>query len=666
MATAIRETHLRHTVDPVAYRRRIEGVLAVIDDIGPANAEQVVGMLDDFRRQVVEIMSELPWTVLEDGTRIQPSRAMYERALEGIDQAAARFAARFGVALSEMQTEAARLGSELVIGPLEAAGVQLDMGPAGLSGEAAMMLSTFRADLVQGITDEARRRISGEVASVVGGAKTPFEAMTAVGRNLTERNHFTTIAARARAIVTTEIGRAQAISTQGEMRRLQQTEIPELRKRWLSSHVRDFRQTHLDAENRYRVGGSVGPIPVDEPYHIAGIPAMYPRDPSLPPRESVHCHCHSIPVLPETEETAVSPAEVQAEEEQQAEIDADPAEQDRRERLERLAKPMERPAGWDRMSNGKRLRWLEDRMSDDWPIGIDKRQKLRRIEMEPVPWDPSRKRKRWVSEPNPNYGKPAPTVFHLAGHNADTVWPTMQEMRRLGAAYPRVAERLQYVGTYRGKRGEGWRTWALKPGSPAFRQREYAHASRDGLRIGLNPRYYGKDPDELATLLRRDYEMGWHPIPDPEGIITHEWGHQVQNWIGAEYGDRTLLPGVPANGFGSPGEIGEAILRLSPPKALSDYSLESRREYFAELFAFVERPQIAARGAGATVVEEQRSRMGALLEHLRGDPRTWSLKDRPTLFELSGPRRAAYDRAHNELLEILGGEFGPFHKSEAL
>ncbi len=60
---------------------------------------------------------------------------------------------------------------------------------------------------------------------------------------------------------------------------------------WLTSGLGNSRQDHQDAEDDYQPGGSVGPIPIDEPFNVGGEQLMHPGDSSGSAGEIINCHC---------------------------------------------------------------------------------------------------------------------------------------------------------------------------------------------------------------------------------------------------------------------------------------------------------------------------------------------------------------------------------------
>jgi len=83
-------------------------------------------------------------------------------------------------------------------------------------------------------------------------------------------------------------------------------------KEWLAAHDRRTRDTHVQADATYREGGSIGPIPMNEPFIVGGFQMMYPLDGSMGAdiREMANCRCTMAPVLYEFEEEEPQPEQV--------------------------------------------------------------------------------------------------------------------------------------------------------------------------------------------------------------------------------------------------------------------------------------------------------------------------------------------------------------------
>lgn len=61
-------------------------------------------------------------------------------------------------------------------------------------------------------------------------------------------------------------------------------------KEWRHTHgIKEPREMHVQADGYI--------VPKDEPFIINGHECFYPRDPDLPPEESISCHCFMVPVF---------------------------------------------------------------------------------------------------------------------------------------------------------------------------------------------------------------------------------------------------------------------------------------------------------------------------------------------------------------------------------
>ncbi len=718
-------------LDRTAYRQALRVIMDGLDSLNIDADRAVVDLFDDLRRQTMGIISELGDT---------PSGPLYQRTLEGIDSSMTDFANRWGLDFWAKQLEGFDLGEDLAGKPIEAGLPNISIGSLGPTTDQLRILAQFRTDLVAGTTAELRKRIRNEVAGVAVGARSFNDAAKAIGANLTDLNHFSTMMHRARAIMVTEIGRAQALATQSAQERAAEV-VPNLRKRWLNAHLPGARATHLAAEARYAENGTIGPIPVDAPFSIAGIGAMYPHDPSLPARESVHCHCVSISVVidpavtpepkdpaPAEEEPLTDQDEIRLDDDSKG--DLPPRQKDNAERYERLAKPMVKPADWDKMSNAKRLRWVEGQMEADFPTGVEWRKGVVTRQRKRIPvldrnGDPvfdlrtgkPRTRMATIEDLVPKtIGDTLKTTFNLKDMDADIAFANMNELRSLAVAYPEVAERLAFVGTYRGPKGIEW-----KPRRTRQFNGELAHASTDGRRIGLSPSFYG-DAARYNRIGPSDWNSNFHPVADPKAYLVHEFGHQVENWLGRNPNRSLISVGSRVDGFGTIGIIKETIDRhfanpggLLASKAagvtggyygISQYAVKSRAEGFAETFVadWYRRNDIEWETGGGPVIPlsellktpslnltsipntitgarphygESYNRRGAdaepLLEKfdqffdlLEGQ----RLDDLPRFGDLEGYRalsdadKMTHMDQRNALLEEFGGTLGPFHPLE--
>jgi hypothetical protein len=227
-------------------------------------------------------------------------------------------------------------------------------------------------------------------------------------------------------------------------------------------------------------------------------------------------------------------------------------------------------------------------------------------------------------------------TWDLKGIHLEAANELLPELHRLGVEWPQVLGRLKYVGTYR----------TVKALGPRFRWGRgcYAHASRDGLRIGLNPAYFG-DPAKLRAALVRDAATSWHP-PGTESLasaLTHEWGHQVDNWL-QTLTHRSFLAASPDPRLSSASTMLAAWRQKHrATAALSRYALTNEAEGFAEAFASL---RYTSPGQHTAFSRQ----LGHLLALAR-DP-TYDVAAMPAWSTLSSAEQAS---ALRRFAEILGG-----------
>ena len=119
---------------------------------------------------------------------------------------------------------------------------------------------------------------------------------------------------KARRVAVTEVLRAHSVAQQEAY--MQSPAVSEKMWKHTGEYRNEPRQNHVDMDGQR--------VPVGEPFELIGADGgtyepMYPRDPLLPPEESINCHCISQPVV--SEETLGLPLEERQRLQQEA-IDA--------------------------------------------------------------------------------------------------------------------------------------------------------------------------------------------------------------------------------------------------------------------------------------------------------------------------------------------------------
>lgn len=168
--------------------------------------------------------------------------------------------------------------------------------------------------------------------------------------------------------------------------------------------------------------------------------------------------------------------------------------------------------------------------------------------------------------------------FDFTGAHIDTINPTIKQFDMLAKQYPEVAARLENVGT-RAQLGANAKGW---DGSASV----FAHATTDGKLIGLNPRWYG-NPSEFLEMLKAGTASGWNPpgCDTYASVLTHEFGHQVSNWLLAQQG--AFVPVVRYSGGGL---VSNTVFSwqqslFNKASKISLYAKTNAQEAWAEAFA---------------------------------------------------------------------------------
>jgi len=231
-------------------------------------SEAVSGLLSDARKEVASLIASTEW----EAYRITEYKAAVDRITEA-------FAKSYGGMLSESLGIVWDAGADVVAMPLGAAGISI--AAPEISMTALEIMQGYSADLVTNIADDLRKRINAEISMGVIGGKTPFQVMTAIGRNLSDPSVFKTISTRAETIQRTEMARVFSNARESRMKAIENTE-PKIRlmKKWIHSGKANYRAWHkkLNGVEVARNKNFPGGIP-------------YPHAPVLAAKDVVNCGC---------------------------------------------------------------------------------------------------------------------------------------------------------------------------------------------------------------------------------------------------------------------------------------------------------------------------------------------------------------------------------------
>jgi hypothetical protein len=248
-------------------------------------------MEDDAVGRVIALLEDTRKEVIAQITSASTDWQAYQlpRLKAAIEKEIRNFQVMGSNNLASIQTEFWKYGANMVDLPLQAIGFTRllpSIDPALLG-----ILQDYSADLVTGLTNDAIKKVNGELARALLGQKTPFEAMKAIGMNLDSPSVFRSIAKRAEVITRTEGSRCLEAAHQARREKAAGV-IPGLKKVWRHSlYVKNPREGHLDA-----VGQTVD---YDKPFKISptigGVieDLMWPKDPAGSPENTINCDCYT-------------------------------------------------------------------------------------------------------------------------------------------------------------------------------------------------------------------------------------------------------------------------------------------------------------------------------------------------------------------------------------
>ena len=247
--------------------------LRQIDQLKAGQTKEFVSLVNKMREQVV-------LAIAESG---EVSALSSPQIKQRIGEIAKSFDEKFQNLLTDNERKVFVKSLQVVDKTVTAGG--LSVGVPYLSEQKLEVLKTYNAELITGITNEARKRVAQEIDLAVLGQKSASDVIEAIGRNLKDPSVFGTIAKRAEIIHRTEVNRIQEISTADRMKQVA-TQIPDLSKQWIHSNVGIPRAGHLalngmvvKATEKFTLLGGDGKI-----YMINA-----PLDPLLPVEEVANC-----------------------------------------------------------------------------------------------------------------------------------------------------------------------------------------------------------------------------------------------------------------------------------------------------------------------------------------------------------------------------------------
>lgn len=260
-----------------AFERKINEILATADDLSETAVRDLLRLLDAVQDEITAALSRIP----ADSFSARHLAQLRLTAARAFNDVIARYRTQFPGILEL----AWQLGIDLAEDPFLQAGILLP----GLAPRTLLeVLAQYSADLITNLEAEALRRVNAVLSRTALGVITPYDAIQQIAGTLPGPSVFTTVKARAEAIVRTEVNRALEVANQARLADVSER-IPGMKKQWLSAGDQRVRATHKLANGQI--------VDAKAKFVVGGFYASFPRDPSLPAGESVNCRCHSIPYL---------------------------------------------------------------------------------------------------------------------------------------------------------------------------------------------------------------------------------------------------------------------------------------------------------------------------------------------------------------------------------
>lgn len=181
-----------------------------------------------------------------------------------------------------LATKAASSASQIL-------GVQI--GGVGLTPATISAMNALAAQRVLKFSDTIRSRINTSIMRGVLGEKSPFEVIQMIRVDIGGKDNKGQAFWSAERIARTEVGRVQSAAQQERFAQINDRAPGTTGKIWVTEKDVRVRASHVRAGRQYRIGGTPGPIPVEEAFIVGGADLMYPLDPSGPPEEVIECRC---------------------------------------------------------------------------------------------------------------------------------------------------------------------------------------------------------------------------------------------------------------------------------------------------------------------------------------------------------------------------------------
>jgi uncharacterized protein with gpF-like domain len=247
------------------------------------HAKAVLKMLEQARKDIIAELGKDP---------TQWRFTFLAELLRRVNDRLNKVTAEFKTIADEAMIDAAKRGAAIGMAGNSAGAV---MSMVEIDPQLLNALADYRADLIKGVTDSCRDKITSIIRRSILTGKSLADVQKQIGTVLPKgKGIMKNIAWRSETILRTEYGHILGKAGQLSMEKSAEV-VPGLMKKWViraqGKGGTSVRPSHLAANGQT--------VPVNEPFIVGGEKLMYPHDPAGSAGNIINCQCASIPVVPD-------------------------------------------------------------------------------------------------------------------------------------------------------------------------------------------------------------------------------------------------------------------------------------------------------------------------------------------------------------------------------
>jgi len=267
------------------YSRRMRRLMRALDREGDKAVRASLRLLDETRRRLnreLLALGERGWTDF-----------WLPRYIAMVDELISDFRDRLSAEVAERQADTWLRGIRAAEEPLEAIGAPRFVLP-DLSPRQLVLAQSYSADLIRGITDDARSRINTILRRAILAEEPRMKTFAEIREILSTRKKMIRgkrrrhdVAYKAELVTRTEVNRAYSLGHHGRQEQIAE-KIPGIKKKWCAVLDGRTREGHRTAHSHY----NAHPIPMKWKFKVGLVEPMdFPHDPAGHPADICNCRC---------------------------------------------------------------------------------------------------------------------------------------------------------------------------------------------------------------------------------------------------------------------------------------------------------------------------------------------------------------------------------------